>query len=181
MYSLSLFCCFKKANLPNYDYLDVCLNFICHEGNIIWKSDNLHRFFMHLWDSVPLAIYPSWNERLQKICTCQVWSLSLSALSWQPWNQRATCSAVEKKRWLYLVTFDCIQNEHMWENMEREYFLTLLWTPKARLLFKYHTHCSWFHFFLKKGQNLFAIKVRHGWHGPLSAKANNSNTGSASE
>lgn len=107
--TLSLFCCFKKANMPNYDYLDICLNFVCHERNIIRKSDNLHHFFMSLWDSVPLAMYPSWNERLQKICTCQVWSLSLSALSWQPWNQRAACSAVEKKRQLYLVILNAYE------------------------------------------------------------------------
>lgn len=115
--TLSLFCCFKKANMPNYDYLDICLNFVCHERNIIRKSDNLHHFFMSLWDSVPLAMYPSWNERLQKICTCQVWSLSLSALSWQPWNQRAACSAVEKKRQLYLVILNAYEM-NTWQNMD---------------------------------------------------------------
>lgn len=33
--SHSLFCCFKKATLSNYHYLDICLNFVCHERNII--------------------------------------------------------------------------------------------------------------------------------------------------
>jgi len=44
-----------------------------------------------------------------------------------------------------------------------EYFLIILCTAKARMPLKYHTHCSWFHFLLEKGQSHAVCKKRlHG-------------------
>lgn len=60
-----------------------------------------------------------------------------------------------KERLLSLVTFECTQNEHMWQSKEWEDFLTLLETSKDS--FKYHTRCSQFLLLVKESESEFAV------------------------
>lgn len=151
--TLWFLCCFKKANLPNYDYLDICLNFISHEGNTIRDSQPPVFFSCSCetpcpWQCIPLEMKGSRRFVAVRSEAC-LYLLYLDSLEIKGLHVQQNMA---KKR---LPHFECTQNEHMWENKEWEDFLTLLGTSKDS--FKYHTHCSQFHLLLKKSESEFAV------------------------
>lgn len=157
--TLSLFHCFKKANMPNYDYLDICLNFICHEGNIIQKSDNLHHFF-----HVPMRFCALGNISLLKWKATKDLYLSslkvvficfiLTAL-----KSKGCMFSSGKEKTTVFSYFECIWNEHMWQNMESIFGLFYVRQKRGHHLNIIHIVLG-FSLFWRRGRIVqFAIKV----------------------